>query len=370
MFKFTQSFSAVLFLVLGIFSSSAAGHDVAVSSASVFLPPPLIKANGSSQFSCPSYSFQFFSSNSIMEVEWVAEDVSTLSLHEINEFENAIAVLLYTTMKKESESNVGLLPEQKVLAIDLHVKNVTKKSSSFHLNAVVDVLYVAQAGIPDMASVLIRLSRQENVEDSLLDDIYEILGGTAESVNVHFKTLEPPATKLWELQDHDHASQKADTSLILACTLLCAALVLVTSVLLYVAGGWRDLREKLEEQIDWIKDQRRTYSSDESDEESGEIDVADSGSADEGDEEATNSSGIIGASSNDNNAMEGLGINSTPERGITDDGYDTTPFSEMSNYTDTSRAPLGITSMRKMLPSNGHRDRDSMLSSLPPLAYQ
>ena len=307
-----------------------------------------------------------------MEVDWVADDVNTLSLYEINEFENAIAVLLYTTMKKESESNVGLLPEQKVLAIDLHVKNVTKKESAFHLNAVVDVLYVAEAGIPDMASVLIRLSRQEKVEDRLLDDIYEILGGTAESVAVNFKTLEPPAQMLWELEEHTHSSQKADRSLILACTLLCAALVLVTSVLLYVAGGWRDLREKLEEQIDWFKTQRRTLNSEseDDDEESGGVDVADSqsyeGDDDDGDEEATNPSGIIGAASKEGNAMEGLGINSTPERGINDDGYDTTPFSEMSTYTDTSRAPLGITSMRKM--QNGKR-HDSMLSSLPPLAY-
>ena len=302
-----------------------------------------------------------------MEVDWVADDVNTLSLYEINEFENAIAVLLYTTMKKESESNVGLLPEQKVLAIDLHVKNVTKKSSSFHLNAVVDVLYVAKAGVPDMASVLIRLARQEKVEDKLLDDIYEILGGTTESVSVNFKTLEPPATKLWEFEDHEHSSQ-ADTSLILACTLLCAALVLVTSVLLYVAGGWRDLREKLEEQIDWLKNHKRTYSED-SDEESGGVDVADSQSYEgEVDEEATSPSGIIGAASKDNGmGIEGLGVNSTPERGITDDGYETTPFSEMSQYTDTSRAPLGITSMRKL---QNPPNRDSLLSSLPPLAYQ
>jgi hypothetical protein len=316
--------------------------------------------------------FQFFSSNSIMEVDWTTDDVNTLSLSEINEFENAIAVLLHTTMKKESESDVGLLPQQKVLAIDLQVKNVTKKNSAFHLNAIVDVLYVAEVGIPDMASVLIRLSRQENVEDKLLDDIYEILGGTADTVSVNFKTLDPPATKLWELVDHDHSAQKVDTSLILACTLLCAALVLVTSVLLYVAGGWRDLRDKLEEQIDWFKTQRRTYSSDESDEESGGVDVADSqsygGDDDSDEEQAASPNGIIGASSKDeNNAMAGLGVTATPERGISDDGYESTPFSEMSEYTDTSRLPLGIASMRKMQQNGG---RDSMLSSLPPLAYQ
>ena len=100
------------------------------------------------------------------------------------------------------------------------------------------------------------------------------------------------------------------------------------------------------------------------------VDVADSQSYegdDDGDEVATNPSGIIGAASKEENAIEGLGINSTPERGINDDGYDTTPFSEMSNYTDTSRAPLGIASMRKMQQNSNRHDA---MMSLPPLAYQ
>ncbi|CAB9502883.1 expressed unknown protein [Seminavis robusta] len=330
----------------------------------------LVLSYASSAFGNPQ---AFFSSSAIMELDWVANNVSSLNLQEINEFESAIVVLLHTTMKKESESDVGLLPEQQVLAVDLHVKNVTRQESNFHMNAVVDVLYVAKAGVPDMASILIRLSRKENVADMLLDDIYDILGGSAESVVINFKTAEPPAQKLWQVEDDGISKEKADKTLILACTLLCASLVLVISVLVYVAGGWRDLREKLDEQIDWFKNQRNTYSADEDDdEESGGVDVADSQSyeGDEDDEDeddddnATAPSGIIGASSKEENAAEGLGINRTPERGITDDGYDTTPFSEMSAYTDTSRAPLGITSMRKM------RNPNDKMMSLPPLAYQ
>lgn len=306
-----------------------------------------------------------------MEVNWVADDIDTLNLHEVNEFESSMAVLLYSSMKKESQSDVGLLPQQKVLAVDMHVKNVTKQGTDFYLKAMVDVLYVAEgsSGVSDMASVLIRLARQEQVEDILLRDIYEILGGTASSITVNFRSMDPPATMLWEIEEPVDSGKKTDKALILACTLLCAALLVVTTVLLYVVGGWRDLREKLEEQMDWIKQNRRTYSGDEDDvdEESG-IDVADS---DDADEVATNPSGILGATSNEDNEQmartAGLGIHSTPERGIDGDaGYDTTPFSEMSTYTDTSRAPLGIASMRKMQQNGG---QDSMMS-LPPLAYQ
>jgi hypothetical protein len=302
-----------------------------------------------------------------MEVDWVAKDVATLNLDEINEFESAIAVLLHDTMKKESESVTGLLPEQKVLATDMHVQNVTKNDKYFHLEALVDVLYVAELGVPDMASVLIRLSRRENVEGKLLEDAHEILGAPLQSIVLNYKTLDPPTTKVWEFEEH-HSSDKADKSLILACTLLCAALALVTIVLLYVAGGWRDLKDKLEEKMDWFKDHRKTYSSDEeeADEEEGGVDVADSQSyeGDEDEDVVTNPSGMLGASSKDEgNAAEGLGIHRTPERGIDEDGYTTTPFSEMSNYTDTSRAPLGITSMRKMQ-QGGNR------FGLPPLAYQ
>jgi len=298
-----------------------------------------------------------------MDVHWEAEDVDTLDLNEINNYETATADLLTKALKQESESELGLLPEQQVLAADMHVKNVTKTNNKFHLNALVEVLYLAESGVADMASILILLTRQEQVEQAVLRDIYQIMGGTAESVVVNFEMLEPPATMLWELEEHAHDAQKVDQTLIIACTCLCAALVLVTSVLLYVAGGWRDLREKMEEQIDWIKNTRRTYSQDEDDEESAGVDVADSQSyeGDADDSAATNPNGILGASSKDN-GVEGMGIHRTPERGMDEEGYETTPFSEISHYTDSSRAPLGISSMRKM--------NSDYENTLPPLAYQ
>jgi hypothetical protein len=294
-----------------------------------------------------------------MELNWVSENVTLLNLEEINEFESAIAVLLETIMKNESTSVDGLLPEQQVLTVDVHVTNVTKKDSNFRMHALVDVAYVANAGVPDMASVLIRLSRKEQAEKLLLEDIHDILGkGTVESMAVNFKAIEPSAQVLWEIGETSNSKTKADTTLIVVCAVLSGALVLVTAVLLFVAGGWRDLREKLDEQIDWFKQQRHTDSNDEDDDdEEGEHDSDD-------DDSATNASGIIGASSKDENAAEGLGINGTPERGISSYGYDTTPYSEMSAYTDASRAPLGITSMRKMQ-KGGNR-----LATLPPLAYK
>lgn len=300
-----------------------------------------------------------------MEISWEAQNKDTLSLQKINEFEDALSVLLHNSMKTESQSNTGLLPDQTVLATEIHVKNVTRDNQSFQLNAIVDVLYVADDGVSDMASILIRLSRKDDVHKQLLNDIYDILGADAGSVVMNFRAIQT-TNKLWQVE-HNHNGGKADRSLILACTLLCAALVVVTSVLMYVAGGWKDLKERLEEQMVWFKEQRRTYSEDE-DEESGGVDVADSNDDDDGDDDGTNPSGILGATSQDNNenVAQGLGIHRTPERGLDDDGYQTTPFSEMSKYSDTSRVPLGIQSMRKM-PQPG---RDSKFLSLPPLAYK
>jgi hypothetical protein len=128
----------------------------------------------------------------------------------------------------------------------------------------------------------------------------------------------------------------------------------------------------MDEQMDWFKSNRQTQSMDE-DEESGGVDVADSQSYgnddddDDDDDAATNPSGILGANSQEeDNAAAGLGINRTPERGIDDDGYQTTPFSEMSKYSDVSRRPLGIQSMRKMQQPG----REDKFMTLPPLAYQ
>ena len=321
-----------------------------------------------------------------MEVDWSIdseEATDNLNLHDVNSLEASMAVLLHTSLKLESEQiNAGLLPQQKVLAVDLHVKNVTQKDSTtnaidFHMNAMVDVLYVANANhaVQDMASVLIRLARQEQIEEQISDDIYSILGNTANTVTINFRSVDPPSSMLWEIEEHvDNSGENTDKALILACTLLCASLLVVTAVLLYVVGGWRDLREKLEEQMDWIKSRTYSGSHDEGsnnsgDEESG-IDVADSESVDD---QATNPSGILGAASNEEHQRmartAGLGIHSTPERGIDGDaGYDTTPFSEMSQYTDSSRAPLGISSMRKM--DQQPIESSNRMMSLPPLAYQ
>lgn len=319
-----------------------------------------------------------------MEVDWSIDTTTSttdLNLHDVNSLESSLAVLLHTRLKTESQQiNAGLLPQQQVLAVDLHVKNVTQLSTEgdFHMNAMVDVLYVADstAVVQDMASVLIRLTRQEDIEALLRDDIDTILGQEAQAVTINFRSVHPPSSMLWEIEEHvDNSGKNTDKALILACTLLCAALFVVTTVLLYVVGGWRDLRDKLEEQMEWIKS--RTYSGshdedDSGDEESG-IDVADSESVDD---QATNPSGILGAASNEEQQQRmartaGLGIHSTPERGIDGDaGYDTTPFSEMSQYTDSSRAPLGISSMRKMDQQPIETTTSHRMMALPPLAYQ
>ena len=326
-----------------------------------------------------------------MELNWVDENVSQLDLQKIIQFESAIAVLLEDGLKSESsaldesdDNTDSLLPEQQVLSVHVQVSNVTKKDTHFRMHGSVDVILVAPNNgepdaIPDMASVLIRLSRKETVQEPLTEDVFATLGTSAESIVLNFKSLTdaPNAILLWDMASQGRSKEQADTALILACSLLSGALVLVTGVLLYVAGGWRDLRDKLDEQLDWFKTQRRTDSNDEDDqdEESGGVDVADSRSDegdhdddddedDDDDDSATNASGIIGASSKDEqHAAQGLGINRTPERGIAGDGYDTTPYSEMSGYTDSSRANLGITSIRKMQ-GNGKK------LNLPPLAYK
>jgi len=328
-----------------------------------------------------------------MEMDWTAAGIDTLNLGDVNALEDAMSVLLYTTLRQESESDVGLLADQNVLTVDTQVQNVVKTNNAnnnnsskneFTMRAVVDILYVENkdiGAIEDMASVLTQFAQQEQLEQTLADDMDTILGGMTSSISLKFRSMDddqtrPVTTMLYETTNSSEGSnalKEANMILIIACSILGAALVFMSVVLLYVVGGWRDLRQRLQDQIFWIKQQHRTYSSDAEsetpDEESG-IDVADSGDAD--DCAATNPSGILGASASEEYEEQqrqrmrtaGLGIHSTPERGIDGDaGYDTTPFSEMSQYTDTSRVPLGIASMRKM-----QQSADG--SSLPPLAFQ
>ena len=85
----------------------------------------------------------------------------------------------------------------------------------------------------------------------------------------------------------------------------------------------------------------------------------------------TNPSGILGVNPHygknneiTSSALDGLGIKMTPARNPrnSDGGSEIfTPMSEATTYSDSGRVPIGITSMRKLLPSEGNQqDRISL----------
>jgi hypothetical protein len=83
----------------------------------------------------------------------------------------------------------------------------------------------------------------------------------------------------------------------------------------------------------------------------------------------TNASGILGVnpyygrSGHNGSALDGLGIKMTPFRSgnFSDTESDiATPMSAGTSYSDTGRAPIGITSMRKLLPSEQDDNRNSL----------
>ena len=85
----------------------------------------------------------------------------------------------------------------------------------------------------------------------------------------------------------------------------------------------------------------------------------------------TNPSGILGVnpyygkSGNGPSALDGLGIKMTPARPSNSGDADSeifTPMSEATSFSDTGRAPIGITSMRKLLPDEDQGVRNSLAS--------
>jgi hypothetical protein len=98
----------------------------------------------------------------------------------------------------------------------------------------------------------------------------------------------------------------------------------------------------------------------------------------DGETQFTNPSGILGVnpyygrSGNSGSALDGLGIKMTPAHGAnnSDTGSEVfTPMSKATHYSDSERMPIGIMSMRKLIPNGDQDDINSSTFGIKRLEY-
>ena len=235
------------------------------------------------------------------------------------------------------------------------------------LESIFQVVYSGEQGIADLAGLLMFVSNG----NSTFTELDDIVPSDVKVQLISFAN-EGDSVLLSSVDKTDHfARTDSEKTLITASAILSFTLLAMSIILIWVAGGWLALRKQVkilihreEELTRMTKDRENALkqvatASQEYDEESnGQQSPNDDGTR------FTSASGILGVNpyygddARPGGALEGLGIKMTPGRRSPDSELGSEIATPMSEFSDVSRMPLGITSMRKLLPQ-GDDDGES-----------
>jgi hypothetical protein len=282
-----------------------------------------------------------------MDMEWTTSSIDSIAtINTIYSLETAVATFIASVWNpatnvpvingKELLSNVVSVIEQNAVSSNLTVVNST-----------VTLVYAAKDGeeIADVASALASLV----TANLLLARVGGILGPDVKSISFLFANN---GTIAYPYQAPKGCS--ASKGLLIACVLLSIAVVFVSAVLLWVAGGWYQIRQSMRDIMRYNTEDKLPYG------------TRQQRTEDEDDESPSKCSGIIGANPLPNDRQKtgkGGTLRMTPGRGLYVDETSSdilSPMSQQTDVTDTSRPPLGIKSISKLtrdLPPDQKRER-------------
>jgi hypothetical protein len=231
---------------------------------------------------------------------------------------------------------------------------------SIILQSLIHVIHSGEQGLVDLAGLLMFVTSR-NTTDSSFTALDQLIGLDTPITMISF-TNEDGSVLLGTadvlIEEDDENISDTEKTLIIASSVLAFALLFVSIILIWVAGGWLALRKQVKVLIHREEELTRMTKQ----QELNELPTADEEDEDEENTQMTNPSGILGV---DPNAMHGLGIIMTPgrRRDFSDNGSDiATPMSAATEYSE-NRSPLGIMSMRKLLPS-AEQNPDDHINSL------
>jgi hypothetical protein len=268
---------------------------------------------------------------------------SSFEVDDIAEIERQTATYFVELLAVEEEINKYLTT---VLKVSVGVQqSITRNTGEVTLDTVVDLVYRSDEGIPlQLDHILAKLVSADS------SSTFNPNGITALSLD--FYAVEDDSKIIFVEAGEDAQRSSADVGLIVASVILSAILVLVSSVLLYITGGWEafqhavtnclfeEVEEDDENYLSHSKSTFQVQSSDEAENEGEEDD--DISSIETGMQSPmTNPSGMLGGLP----PTQGLGI-LTP--GHNPSGYGEYTPDDDTRMTVSSTNHLGITSMRKM----------------------
>jgi len=287
-----------------------------------------------------------FNTNAKLLVSWTSnKGANAFGANDIYRFENVASSML-TQLLKDEELN-GLLSKQSVLSLDViltdqQVNAYNNSGTNFVTTSIVDFIYAGHEQLNKFDELLTSVVTNQNGSGllQLLSEVqlvepnaqnfllsFEIEQGAIETLTMYFMQ-----------QGVTPSTTAAEKGLIAFIVILLLALIMVSSVLLWVSGG-----------CIWVKSAIPWYLLD-----GIPMPYVTKPGANGGETETvmTSSSGILGATSKDEEENK-IPAGFTHTRGMYRDNDDVfSPFSNVTNTTEQTNAnninPLGIISMRKL----------------------
>jgi len=316
-----------------------------------------------------------FKTSALLEIQFTTEnEFSTENIYHIEE-----ASSLYLNELLTNDESLPFLDQpNSVIDVNVDVQTQRVDGKEISLDSMVTVVHYGNVGIIDLAALLTFLVNRNNTDSSFvyLDQLIQI-DASIELISFEFVsksitmagniTTTSAMENMNALQDSKYSGN--EKTLLIVTTLLSITLFGMSAILIWVGGGWLMLRKKVqalllhEEVLTQHHQQGCIQSKPTAETEEGDEKDLDNNPSEESQTHFTNPSGIIGINNNHCDAggslerghipIYGLGINTPAKVGGTSDNFET-PMSAMSTYSvysDTGRAPMGIMSMRKLVPS-------------------
>ena len=307
-----------------------------------------------------------------MDMRWSTGRVTTLPTEEVYHIEQATSSYFSELLAEKTHS--AFQEPNQVLNTAVSVQRQRIENEVVVFDVLVEVLHVGDQGIVDLAALLMFLTNK-NTTNSSFTALDSLIGMGIELDMVSFANAEGSKvlTSIETIEDDSTSKYtESEKTLIVVTSVLSFALFALSIILIWIAGGWLALRKQVkvllhrEEELTRMTKQHEELKmrpTEDTDEEGGRP-------SNDDETEFTNPSGILGVNpyygkngQPEGSALDGLGIKMTPARGANDNDMGSeifTPMSEATHYSDSGRAPIGIMSMRKLLPDSQNDARNSL----------
>ena len=309
-----------------------------------------------------------------MALEWVVDDpvFAGYPTEDIAAIESAASQYFSELLAEQSLS--AFQYPNKFVDATVSVLDQVQSGDNIVMDTIVNVYHVGDSGITDLSGLLNFVTNKNTTGseefpalDSLIDMGFKVAGVSFENAQESkalagvFGVFYPEST------GGGQRYTESERTLISVTSVLSVALVTLSVILIWVAGGWLALRKQLqvlmrreeEFRMRAVKTLKLNPTQDTDDEPESPRNHDEENAT-----QFTNPSGILGVNpyyGTSSRNFEGLGVKMTPARKQRSDDMDSNAGldSPSSQYSDSGRMPIGIQSMRKLLALRN--DDDSIL---------